>query len=273
MHLTDEKKQGNVVGPVRSRPADRQDISIISGHRLATGAHRPSAAPAGACIPPRGFPPGFEDSPRAAVSRRSAASSYPKPQAKVQGGHAGHGVRLQRVPAPFAQTRTGQIALREFARFFSKSTWLEDRTLDMAIQLTAGATAEAVGGTIGVLMGSDGKAEAEAGRLLADLLTAWGAGDVEVMKKLMLQHGLTTAHLRGLMEAAEKAAASAGQLAASANRHAASVGSLLPEAPALEPTPEAKQAAARVKEEIGAELNQAGRSIESSGSLLLAPDF
>ncbi|MDI9585484.1 MAG: HEAT repeat domain-containing protein [Acidobacteriota bacterium] len=124
---------------------------------------------------------------------------------------------IGKLPALLSQSGAGKMLVDQFSRFFSTSTWVQERGLDMAMQLAIGKVGEATGGTLGVLTGSDGRAEAEAGRLFGELFAAWGAGDVDVMKKIMIQHGITTEHLRTLIKAAEETAGStraAGELGA-----------------------------------------------------------
>lgn len=140
-------------------------------------------------------------------------------------------IGLNKLPQLLAQTPAGQKVLEQFAQFFAKSTWLEDRALDMSIQLAAGKVGEAAGGTIGVLRGTDGKTEAEAGAMLAQLFTAWGAGDVDVMKKCMDVHGITPDHLRALIKACEDTSSAASEAAQLGAGHSQALRQILDSVP------------------------------------------
>lgn len=140
-------------------------------------------------------------------------------------------IGLNKLPALLAQSPAGQKVLQQFSQFFAKSTWLEDRALDMSIQLAAGKVGEAAGGTIGVLRGTDGRTEAEAGRMLAELFTAWGAGDVDVMKACMEKHGITPEHLRALIEASEQTSTAAKEAAELGSGHSQALRQVLDAVP------------------------------------------
>ena len=139
------------------------------------------------------------------------------------------GIGLPKLAAAIGKTRAGQFMTNQFTKFFEKSTWLQDRALDATIQISACKLGEATGGTIGVVMGSDGKAEAEAGRMFAELFTAWGAGDVDVMKSIMASNHIAPKHLKGLIQAAEQIADTSGDAAAVAGKHLNTMKRVLPE--------------------------------------------
>jgi uncharacterized protein YkwD len=156
---------------------------------------------------------------------------------------------LEKLPAIFAETRAGQYLMKDAGRFFARSTWLEDRAVDMSVQLLAGETATAAGGTIGVLLGSDGKVEAEAGRMLADLFTSWG-GDVDELKRLVTAHGIGAKQVTAVLESAERAGAAAEKLARDTSRVSTEIRRSLPAVPGKGITSEGRQLAQATKKEL-----------------------
>jgi uncharacterized protein YkwD len=172
------------------------------------------------------------------------------------------------LPRMFAETKTGQMMLNEFSRFFAKSTWLKDRALEMSVQLIGGMTGAAVGGTIGVLMGSDGKAEAEAGELLASLFAGWAAGDAGKMKALMQAHGITSEQVQAVAAAQERAAKASAELADAAGRHAGAIREALPTSPGEAISAEAKLKAGKTRQQIEAELDRAIGDIQAANQAL-----
>jgi uncharacterized protein YkwD len=168
---------------------------------------------------------------------------------------------LGKLPAIFAETRTGRAIVADAEQFLLKSTWTERRAFEVASFLVAGKTGEAAGGTIGVMLGSDGKTEAAAGRLLAELFTMWTAGDADALRDFVKAHGITAAQLEAVARQAESAAAAAENLARDGGRHAAQArDSLSPETGAGIAAP-ARQAAARTRADMERDLEQALKEI------------
>ncbi len=173
-----------------------------------------------------------------------------------------------KLPALFAETKTGQMMLNEFSRFFADSTWLKDRALEMSLALIGGKAAEGVGGTIGVLMGSDGKAEAEAGALLGSMFMGMAAGNAEEMKGLMTTHGITSEQVQRLVAAEERAAKESAELAEAASRHSTAIREVLPVSPGEPISAQAKLLAGTTKQGIERELDEAIRDIELANRML-----
>jgi uncharacterized protein YkwD len=159
------------------------------------------------------------------------------------------GTGLEKLPAVFAETRTGAYLMKDAGRFFARSTWLEERALDMSVQLLAGEAGAAAGGTIGVLLGSDGKAEAEAGRMIADLFTSWGT-DVDELKRLVTAHGVTAKQVKAVLDATALAASSSEKLARDADRLGTEVRRALPSAPGEGVTSPERQLALATKKKL-----------------------
>jgi len=173
------------------------------------------------------------------------------------------GIGLPKVVAAIGKTKAGKIMVGQFAKFFEKSGWLKDRALDATIQLAACKVGEATGGSIGVAMGSDGKAEAEAGRMFAELFTAWGAGDVDVMKKLMIRNHIAPKHLKGLIKAAEQIAESSEEAAKTTGKYVRQLNDVQPEVAEGGLSRTARKAVRRSMKEIQDEITDAARKFQA----------
>ena len=169
--------------------------------------------------------------------------------------------RLSKVPALLEETRAGQVLVGQARQFLATSGWTKNRALEITTFLAAGATGEAVGGTIGVMQGTDGKTEAEAGRMLAELFTMWTAGDADALKEAAEAHGISPEQLEAVAKKAEVEAKAAAGLAEADERDAAAIREALPVEPGAEITAEGRQAGAKLKQDINDELQGMRRAV------------
>lgn len=167
--------------------------------------------------------------------------------------------RLNKLPALLEETRAGQVMVGQARQFLATSGWTKKRLLEVATFLAAGKTGEAVGGTIGVMRGTDGKTEAEAGRMLAETFTMWTVGDADALKEAAAAHGIAAQQLEAVAKQAELEGKAAEELAATSERHAAAIRETLPAEPGAGISAEGRQAAGRAKAQISQELQQLER--------------
>jgi len=169
--------------------------------------------------------------------------------------------RLSRVPALLAETETGQAMVARAGQFLAQSTWLERRGLEVATYLATATAGEAAGGTIGVMLGSDGKTEARAGRLFAELLTMWTVGDAEALKKAAEALGVIPSQMAAVARQAEAGAKAAGELSRDGRRRVAALRGVLPPEPGGGIAAPARARALKTKAQIDAEVHAFIRDI------------
>lgn len=162
--------------------------------------------------------------------------------------------RLNQLPTMLEETRAGQAMMSRARQFVTGSGWTTRRGLEVATFLAAGKAGEGIGGTMGVISGTDGKTEAKAGRMLAEMFTMWTVGDVDALKETVEAHGITPAQLEAVVKKVESESTSAAELAATSERHAAAIQDVLPPEPGAGISAEGRQAAGKIKADIDQEV-------------------
>lgn len=140
-------------------------------------------------------------------------------------------------------------------QFLAQSTWLERRGIEVATYLATASAGEAAGGTIGVMLGSVGKTEARAGRLLAELLTMWTVGDAETLKRTAEAQGVVPCQISAVARQAEGEAKAAGELARDHARRVGALRDILPAEPGAGIAATARARAVKTRAQIDAEVH------------------
>jgi hypothetical protein len=190
----------------------------------------------------------------------------------AEGGLAAEG-GVSNLALMLQQTRAGQWMLRDFARFFAGYPRVGKLGLDLTMNLIASKAGEGLGGTIGVLRGTDGKAEAEAGELFASLFAGMFSGDVALMRETMAAHGITAEQVGAVRGALTREAEQPAELVAAAEQRQEGLRRVLPSAPGEALTAEARVLAGRTKDRIIEDLREAVHDLTAAAKLNPRPDL
>ena len=169
--------------------------------------------------------------------------------------------RLNQLPALLEETRAGQVMVGQARQFLATSGWTKNRALEMATFLAAGTTGEAVGGTIGVLRGTDGKTEAEAGKMIAEMLTMWTVGDADALQEAAKAHGISAEQLAAVAKKAAVETKAAAELTTVSERDLTEIRAALPSEPGAGISAEGRQAGAKMKQAVNDELLSIRRAV------------
>ena len=105
-----------------------------------------------------------------------------------------------------------------------------------------------------MLRGTEGKTEAEAGRMIAEMFAMWTVGDADALQEAAKAHGISAEQLAAVAKKAEVETKAAEELTTLSERDLTEIRAALPSEPGAGISAEGRQAGAKMKQAVNDEL-------------------